>query len=159
MPYAYIIAALALFGAGFTLSHQLDKANIQELQIAIANGNVIADNLLQAQTALHTQHAAEQQIINQQRDTSYAQTINTVNSLYDQLATKRLYDPGKPHGCSPAGPNTNTPVDNDDATGADGLSAEAANFLRAEAKACEMIAHAHNFLLSVIKEDNCGVRR
>lgn len=159
MIYAYAIAALALFSAGFGLSHQLDKAEVQELRLSIERGNIIAQNLLDASIAQADKHRLEQEAINQQMEASHDQSIRTINAYHDQLATVRLFDPGKPHCCDSAGANGDTGPHQDDEAGADGLSREATDFLREEARDAAVAAADRNYLLDFINNQNCGVPR
>lgn len=159
MPYAYIIAALALFSAGYGLSHQLDRAEIQELHSSIDRGNVMAQNLLDASIAQSEKHRLEQQAINQQMEATHDQSIRTINAYHDQLAAVRLYDPGKPHRCDAASANSDSGPNQGDEAGADGLSREATDFLRGEARDASIAAAERNYLLDFINNQNCGIHR
>lgn len=159
MIYAYAIAALSLFSAGFGLSHQLDKAEIIELRSSIERGNVIAQNLLDASIAQADKHRLEQQAINQQMEATHDQSIRTINAYHDQLAAVRLFDPGKPHRCDAASANSGAGPNQGDEAGADGLSREATDFLRTEARDAAIAAAERNYLLDFINNQNCGVPR
>lgn len=107
MPYAYIALALTVFAAGFGLSYQLDKAEIQGLQMAIERGNVEADMVMQA--ARHRVDQADKQAAqaNQQLEASHAQSIETINNYRGQL-DRRLHERSTSRantlpGCASAG--------------------------------------------------------
>ena len=91
MPYVYIIAAASIFAAGFGLSHQLDKAEIQALQAAIERGNSEALHRLELseRKLLDANHQAD--LLNQQLEASHAQSIETINAYRSDL-DNRLYE-------------------------------------------------------------------
>lgn len=91
MPYAYIIAAASIFAAGFGLSHQLDKVEIQSLQMAIERGNAEAEMTLQAAKSRVDQAAIEAAAANKQLESSHAQSIQTINAYRADL-DNRLHD-------------------------------------------------------------------
>lgn len=159
MIYAYIIAALSIFGAGFALSHQLDKAEVQSLQMAIERGNAESEMTLNLAKAKVEAAAKEAAIANQQLESSHDQNIRTINSYRDKLATVSLRDPGKSHSRCASAENSDTGIHQEDGASEDRLSREATEFLWSEASAAAIAATERNALLTFIKEQNCGVGR
>ena len=133
MIYAYIIAALAVFGAGFGVSHQLDKADILAMENSIAAQKVEAAALLQAETDRVNLAMSKAHEFNNQLEVSHAQSITTINAIRDQLATTSLRDTGRrSSGGSATGNSASTGV-TETTTNIGELSTELAQFLKSEA--------------------------
>lgn len=159
MIYAYIIAALAVFGSGFGLAYKLDQAEIQSLRSAIDRGNIIADNLLTSSIAQQEKNRLEQDIANTKLEAQHEHLVQVSNNYRAQLGAIRLRDPGKPHrSCSPAA-TADTGIHREDDADQDGLSAEATEFLWGEAGEATNAAIERNTLLAFIKDNNCGISR
>lgn len=85
MIYAYIISALVVFGAGFATSHKLDQSEILKLTNAIVQSNAQAEMMLKiAQEKVKTA-SQERDKFNSQLEVANVQSINTINSLHDDI--------------------------------------------------------------------------
>lgn len=112
-----IYAALAVFlvglGLGITATHQFDKAEIQNLQFAIASGNARADaELKQAQAKVEAATTKADQLAYQIEE-SHEENLKTVRSLTDRVAAAGRMYAGR-QNCKntvPAGESAGQPKD------------------------------------------------
>ena len=92
MIYAYVVSALVVFGAGFATSHKLDALEILKLESAIAQSNMQAEMTLKIAQEKVKNAAQERDKQNAQLEVANAQSINTINSLHDDIV--RLHRSG-----------------------------------------------------------------
>jgi len=92
MIYAYVISALVIFGAGFATSHKLDQLDILKLENAIAQSNAQAEMTLKIAQEKVKNASQERDKQNAQLEVANAQSINTINSLHDDII--RLHNAG-----------------------------------------------------------------
>lgn len=100
MPYLLAILFAAGFGSGFFIEHQINKAEIQRMELSITVQNDNAAALLKAKTnevAAATEAANK---INSNLDKAHEAFIATTNNYDRQLDSISLYAERRP--CSPS---------------------------------------------------------
>lgn len=141
----YIVIAIAVLsgGFGFTLSHMIDKAEIQHMSDGIASQNMEAKLTLQILTEQADKEHEKALNANKQLEDANVSTINAINSQRDAFRSKRLYDTHRASSNCTSAKTTNTGEPIDAASEDRGLSAELTEFLKSEAyRADEISAYA-----------------
>lgn len=156
MIYAYVIAAIALFGAGFGTAHQLDKAEILAMENAISAQKVEAAAMLQAETDRVNLAMSKAHEFNNQLEVSHAQSISTINAIHDQLATASLRDTGRRKSSGGATGNSASAGIAETTANASELSTELAQFLKSEAYRADTAAEYANSCFGFLA--NLGTR-
>ena len=133
MPYILAAIAISTFLAGFGISHQIDKAEIQHMSDGIAAQNLEAKLTLQ----ILTEQADNAK---KQLEAANDSAIKAINSQRDDFKSKRMYDTHrKSSNCTAS--NTASTTDSSDNFGE--LSDQLAEFLKSEAyRADEISAYA-----------------
>lgn len=108
MIYAYVISALVVFGAGFATSHKLDALEILKLESAIAQSNMQAEMTLKIAQEKVKNAAQERDKQNAQLEVANAQSINTINSLHDDIV--RLHRSGSENNTSTMSNSSDTGI-------------------------------------------------
>lgn len=133
MPYIFAVIAMGAFLAGFGMSHQIDKAEIQHMSDGIAAQNLEAKLTLQ----ILTEQADNAK---KQLEAANDSAIKAINSQRDDFKSKRMYDTHrKSNNCTAT--NTTGAVDPSATDGQ--LSDQLTEFLKSEAyRADEISAYA-----------------
>ena len=108
MIYAYVVSALVIFGAGFATSHKLDQAEILKLENAIAQSNAQAEMTLKIAQEKVKNAAQERDKQNAQLEVANAQSLNTINSLHDDII--RLHSSNRENNRNAMSNSSNTGI-------------------------------------------------
>lgn len=156
MPYAYIIAVLALFGAGFATSHQFDKAELESLRNTISRANAEAD--MQLEIAKRKVQAADLRAAddNHKIEVSHAQHIQTINALHDQLVAARL--PTGHQDCRDTLPTSASAEQSDGKTEHRELPTSFDQLVKTEALRADTVA-AYADACHAFISNNCGISK
>ena len=141
MPYILAAIAISAFLAGFGVSHQIDKAEIQHMSDGIAAQNLEAKLTLQ----ILTEQADNAK---KQLEAANDSAIKAINSLRDDFKSKRMYDTHwKSSNCT----STNT-ASTTDTSATDGeLSDQLTEFLKSEAYRADEISNYASLCSQFIK--------
>ena len=141
MPYILAAIAISAFLAGFGVSHQIDKAEIQHMSDGIAAQNLEAKLTLQ----ILTEQADNAK---KQLEAANDSAIKTINSQRDDFKSKRMYDTHwKSSNCT----STNT-ASTTDTSATDGeLSDQLTEFLKSEAYRADEISNYASLCSQFIK--------
>ena len=141
MPYILAAIAISAFLAGFGVSHQIDKAEIQHMSDGIAAQNLEAKLTLQ----ILTEQADNAK---KQLEAANDSAIKTINSQRDDFKSKRMYDTHrKSINCTA----TNT-ASTTDTSATDGqLSDQLTEFLKSEAYRADEISNYASLCSQFIK--------
>jgi len=133
MMYIFAAIAISAFLAGFGVSHQIDKAEIQHMSDGIAAQNLEAKLTLQ----ILTEQADNAK---KQLEAANDSAIKAINSQRDDFKSKRMYDTHRKSSHCTAS-NTAGAVDSSATDGQ--LSDQLTEFLKSEAyRADEISAYA-----------------
>ena len=108
MIYVYVISALVVFGAGFATSHKLDALEILKLENAIAQSNAQAEMTLKIAQEKVKNAAQERDKQNAQLEVANAQSLNTINSLHDDII--RLHSSSRENNRNAMSNSSNTGI-------------------------------------------------
>lgn len=108
MIYAYVISALVVFGVGFATSHKLDQAEILKLENAIAQSNAQAEMTLKIAQEKVKNATQERDQQNAQLEVANAQSLNTINSLHDDII--RLHSSNRENNRNAMSNSSNTGI-------------------------------------------------
>ena len=141
MPYILAAIAISAFLAGFGVSHQIDKAEIQHMSDGIAAQNLEAKLTLQ----ILTEQADNAK---KQLEAANDSAIKAINSQRDDFKSKRMYDTHrKSINCTA----TNT-ASTTDTSATDGqLSDQLTEFLKSEAYRADEISNYASLCSQFIK--------
>lgn len=155
---AAVLSALLLgAGAGFGVARQIDNAQIERLENAIALQKAEAQAALDVAVSRVDAAQAKALETNANLEKAHDSAIKTINTYRDLLATARLSDPGRrPHRANalPAGANTGI-TETEAGTGQ--LSAELTRFLQTRFYSADKIAEYANQCYAFVVEQNCGI--
>lgn len=154
MIYAYVIAIVAVFGAGYATSNKLNEAEIQKLHNAIERSNADADMVLRIATEKVRTANAERAKLNQELETANAQSINTINHLHDDIV--RLHGDNKQNGRSTLPKGSSSALVNSEALSA-ALSTGLSGFLEWQLYDADKTASYAVTAWQFINE-NCGIK-
>ena len=156
----YIVIAIAVLsgGFGFTLSHMIDKAEIQHMSDGITAQNREAE--IQLATLTEKADKAYRDALKAKQDLEDANvsTINAINSQRDAFKPVRLYDNGRKSSSCPStkSVNTNTATNTSD----DGrLSEELTEFLKSEAYRADQVSAYAVLCKKFVVDNNCGITK
>jgi hypothetical protein len=163
MPYAQLALALIIFSAGFGLSNQLDKAEIQALQSAIERGNAQEEQVMQVASAMLAQANAERDLKLAEMEASHEKNDQTINSLHDRIGAmrgdqlKRLQSARCENSGNTAPASESTGISSGTAY-PDALSAGLHEFLTERFYQADQLAEWANQAWVFINEQHCGIK-
>lgn len=156
MIYAYLAALLIAFAAGFGVSHQLEKAETQRLTMAIERSNSEAEMTLQAaKTKVAASDTAALQFKNQ-LETAHEQSIQTINTLHDRLATVSL--PASHQNCANTLPASSSAGIAKTETGSEQFSTDFAQLVKTESYRADTVAAYAESCWQFVT-NNCGIAK
>ena len=160
MPYIFIVIAVLSGGFGFTLSHMIDKAEIQHMSDGIAAQNLEAE----ATIATLTQAADNARVTalnaNKQLEDANVSAINAINSQHDAFKSQRMYDTGrKSNSCTPTTGNNTAGTANTTTQYAPELSTELTEFLKSESYRADEISNYAILCKQFVIDNNCGITK
>ena len=150
MIYAYVISALVVFGAGFAASHKLDALEILKLKNAIAQSNAQAEMTLKIAQEKVKNAAQERDKQNAQLEVANAQSLNTINSLHDDII--RLHSSSRKNNRNAMSNSSNTGIAKDQAESAT-FSARLPELLLEADQSANYAIMAWQFI-----NNNCGIQ-
>ena len=157
----YIVIAIAVLsgGFGFTLSHMIDKAEIQYMSDSIAAQNREAELQLAALTEEATKAHDEALKLNKDLEDANESAINALNSQRDSFKSVRMYDSGrKSSSCATTKSNSSQTVTEADENRYE-LSNELTEFLKSEAYRADQIAEYAKICQKFVVDNNCGITK
>jgi len=160
MPYTLAAIAISAFLAGFGVSHQIDKAEIQHMSDGIAAQNLEAELTLATltQTADNARKTALN--ANKQLEDANVSAIKAINSQHDAFKSQRMYDTHRKSNSCTSSTGTNTAGAANTATQyAPELSTELTEFLKSEAYRADEISNYAILCKQFVLDNNCGITR
>ncbi|MGZ4955303.1 MAG: hypothetical protein ACXV8Q_09325, partial [Methylobacter sp.] len=133
------LVVAAIFVAGFSLSHALDKVKIQRMELDIKARNDNAAALLASKTAEVSAATADAIKSNNELDKAHEAYIRTANDYDQQLDAIRLYPDSRRSCSSPATTSHSAGVSEDAASEAE-LSAELDRLVKEKARIADEAA-------------------
>jgi multidrug efflux pump subunit AcrA (membrane-fusion protein) len=155
---AAVLSALLMgAGAGFGVARQIDNAQIERLENAVALQKDEAKAALDVAVSQVDAAQAKAKETNANLEKAHDSAIKTINTYRDLLATARLSDPGRRQSRANAlSASTNTGIAEGEA-GTGELSAELTRFLQIRFYSADKIAEYANQCYAFVVEQNCGI--
>ena len=160
MPYIFIVIAVLSGGFGFTLSHMIDKAEIQHMSDGIASQNLEAEATIATLTQAADNAHANALNANKQLEDANVSAINAINSQHDAFKSQRMYDTHRKSNSCTSTTGTNTAGTANTATQyAPELSTELTEFLKSESYRADEISNYAILCQKFVVDNNCGVTK
>lgn len=160
MPYAIIAAIIAAigFGSGFFVEHQINKAEIQRMELSIQSSNAAAAALLKSESDKVIVATATAIKLNSDLDKAHEDYINTANGYDQQLDSIRLYSERRPCGSGAETASYSTGISQASASEAE-LSESLDRLVKQMAKQCDTTADYADRAYQFATLKNCGIAR
>jgi hypothetical protein len=156
---AVLASVMVGAGAGFCVARDLDNAQIERLENAIALQKAEAKAALDVAVSQVDAAQAKAKETNANLEKAHDSAIKTINTYRDLLATARLSDPGRRQSRANAlSASTNTGITEGEAETGE-LSAELTRFLQIRFYSADKIAEYANQCYVFVVEQNCGLAR
>ena len=151
-----LIFALGAAGGG-TFGYKWQEYRVLQLQNAIAEqkiaANTIYNDLVQANNATQAQVIE----INNQRDISYVQNINTINALHEQLSNARLQRPASWKSCGGSATASNSTESLANTTTDNQFPTRLHEFFAPRTFIADQLAQYAKECYNFVIERNCGI--
>ena len=159
MLYLILGVAISAFSSGYFVSHQIDKSELLQVEMALQKQNSEATAQL-AVAVTHVQTAqAEAIIINNNLDKAHESAIQTANTYHDLLNTSRLRVATSGKSCSnTVSANSSTGVAKAE-TGYVELSEGADRFFKDSSYRADAVSAYAKECFTFVVEKNCGIAK
>lgn len=156
----YIYAAILAVGIamGGTVAYKIEHGNVLKLELAISQANVKAETTLQIAKDNVAKAEKETRQANQELDKANEQSIQTINSYHDQLASAlQLRDPNYASNPNTLSGTPDTTVNPENGKTEGIISNDLARLLQSETARADKITVDYNTLLEFVQDNNCGI--
>ena len=156
----YLLAGILVIGIamGGYVTYKIQRGNVLKLELVISQANTKA--LTELAIAKDRVAVAEKQTRqkNEELDNANEQSIQTINSYHDQLASAlQLRDPNYQSNSNTLPGNPNSTLNTENGKGEGIVSGELAKLLQSETARADKITVQYNTLLEFVNGQNCGI--
>lgn len=159
MFYLILGIALTSFSAGYFTSHEIDKGEMLQVELALQRQNAEAEAQLSVAVNRLQVAQAEAIAINNDLDKAHESAIQTANTYHDLLNSSRLRFPAGRKGCSDSVPANSSTQDAKDKAEYIELSEGADRFLKELSYRADAVSAYANECFTFVVENNCGVAK